>query len=514
VAGFNWGTLSAQQPLSAGERRGKQIYFQGTSPSGKAILAYLGDDALELPGSSLPCANCHGLDGQGKPEGGVSPSNITWEALTKPYGVVHASGRKHPPYTNRGIELALTRGLDPGGGKLLPVMPRYVMSREDMADLVLYLARLGKDVDPGIYENKIVIGTLVPTQGALAEMGQAIRLVTAAVFADVNASGGIYNRRLELAVAETGDTAAGTRANLDRALTTEPVFALTGAFIAGSEREVLPFANQKEVPVIGPFTLFPLTAMNQRVFYLLSGMDDQLRAAVEFVVKRPGIKSGGMAVVYPQNENNKLVVEAIQQQGKLAGLAIQPVSYFGSSFDSLGIIKQVRETKREAVFLLGSTDDAISFMREAEKSAWFPLIILPSSSSSREIFNAPAGFDGRVFVTFPTSPADQQPRGINEFRAFAARHKLPTSHIASQVQAYAAANILVESLKRAGKELTRERFIQALEGFHDYQTGLTPPITYGPNRRIGAVGAYFITIDLKEKKFVAASGWIIPEQPK
>jgi hypothetical protein len=56
--------------------------------------------------------------------------------------------------------------------------------------------------------------------------------------------------------------------------------------------------------------------------------------------------------------------------------------------------------------------------------------------------------------------------------------------------------------------LSRERLIQALEGFYNYQTGLTPPITYGPNRRIGAMGAYIVMVDLKEKKFVPVSGWV------
>ncbi len=105
---------SAQEIKVTAERRGRQLYFQGTSQSGKPVLAYLGDDALEVPASTLPCANCHGANGQGKPEGGVSPSNITLEALTKPYGVTHASGRRHPAYTNRGFELAISRGLDPG----------------------------------------------------------------------------------------------------------------------------------------------------------------------------------------------------------------------------------------------------------------------------------------------------------------------------------------------------------------------------------------------------------------
>lgn len=67
-----------QEPLSPQEKRGKQIYAQGTSASGKEILAYLGESSLEVPGSTMACANCHGVDGQGKSEGGIDPSNLTW----------------------------------------------------------------------------------------------------------------------------------------------------------------------------------------------------------------------------------------------------------------------------------------------------------------------------------------------------------------------------------------------------------------------------------------------------
>lgn len=514
LAGLGGGASNnstAQGPLPERESRGKQIYFQGTSPSGKPILAYLGESALEVPASTLPCSGCHGSDGQGKPEGGVVPSNITWEALTKPYGVTHATGRKHAPYTNRAIELALTRGLDPSGNKLLPVMPRYAMSREDMSDLTLYLARLGKDNDPGIDESKIVIGTLVPTHGALAEMGQVIRSVTAGVFTDVNETGGIYNRRLELSVAETGETPAATRTNVERTFTAQSPFAVTGAFIAGSEKEVLPYAAEKGIPLIGPFTLFPQTGapLNARVFHLLSGIADQSRAMIEFAARKPEIKSGGVAVVFPQNENNQAVHEAIQKQSKLAGLsAAQTLSYAAGSFNSAETVRQARQAKRGAVFLLGSGEDALAFMKEADTLGWFPFVFLTSTNSSREVFNAPGAFEGRIFIAFPTAPADYSTEGINEFRAFSAKHKLSSNHVATQILAYSAARLLVEGLKRAGKDLTRDKLVAALEGLYEYQTGLTPPITYGPNRRIGAMGAYAVTINLKEKKFLPASGWI------
>ncbi|HSB80263.1 MAG TPA: hypothetical protein VLM91_15895 [Candidatus Methylomirabilis sp.] len=60
--------------------------------------------------------------------------------------------------------------------------------------------------------------------------------------------------------------------------------------------------------------------------------------------------------------------------------------------------------------------------------------------------------------------------------------------------------------------MSREKLIATLEGFYELQTDLMPPITYGPNRRIWALGAYVLRVNLPEKKFVLASGWLTPEE--
>ena len=509
--GGSRGRVNAQDPLTPEQRRGKQIYVLGTSVAGKEILAYIGESSLEVPGSAMACASCHGLDGQGKPEGGVNPSNLTWEALTKPYGVTHADGRKHPPYTERGLELAINRGTDPAGNRLLNIMPRYEMSRADLADLIAYLQRLGKDRDPGISEGRIVIGTAGPAKGALGEMGQAVKAIHAAFFEEINSQGGVYSRRLELKVVETGETANETRANLERLLKDQQVFAMTGTFIAGSEKEIIPLMAQQEVPSIGPFTLYPQTGLplNRQVFYLLSGIDGQVRALVDFAAKKPEIKSSGVAVLYPTSELNTSVFEAIKDQSKKAGLGVpQAFEYVAGRFDVAGAVQQCRQSNRDAVFFLGGSEDAQTFMTEADKLGWFPGLFLSSSSGVAKIFSSPVGFDGKVFLAFPTTPADQSAEGIKEFRALAEKYKLPTHHMAAQLSAFSADKILVEALRRAGKDLSREKLIQALEGFYEYPTGLTRAITYGPNRRIGANGAYIVTIDLKEKTFLPASGWI------
>jgi hypothetical protein len=66
-------------------------------------------------------------------------------------------------------------------------------------------------------------------------------------------------------------------------------------------------------------------------------------------------------------------------------------------------------------------------------------------------------------------------------------------------------------LKLSGKELSREKLIRSLEGLYDFETGLSPRISYGPNRRIGAFGAYIVGVDPAQKHFIPASKWITPD---
>jgi mono/diheme cytochrome c family protein len=186
--------------LTAQELHGKQIYFEGNSPAGAKIIAYVGADKVQLPGSAATCASCHGPDGRGRPEAGVIPSDITWSHLTKRYGHSHPMGRKHPAFTEATLKRSILNGNDPAGNRLDASMPTYAMSAEDINALIAYMKRLQKDFDPGLAEKSIRIGTLLPASGRTAATGQAMSAVIAAYFEEINTRGGIYNRKLRLIV--------------------------------------------------------------------------------------------------------------------------------------------------------------------------------------------------------------------------------------------------------------------------------------------------------------------------
>ena len=499
---------SSARTLSAQERRGRAIYLRGESPSGREIGASVGE--LDVPASTVTCAGCHGAHGEGKTEGGVTAGNLTWANLTKPYGHTHPTGRKHGPFDEAAFARALAGGVDPAGNTMLTAMPRFKMSPEDLADLLAYVKRIEDDRDPGISDAAIKVGTILPSKGALAELGAAMRDVLTAFFEDVNAKGGIYNRRVELQSAESGSDAAQTAEGARRLVREGQVFALVGGLSAGADKELASLAEEDEVPFVGPSTLLPQTGFgaNRHIFYLLPGIAEQARALVNFSSQRQTAAKSVVAVVYSESEIGEAAAAAAAAQCEKAGCGeLKKVPYARGKFDAPSLARSLKGAG--AVFFFGSAGDEIAFIREAEAASWRPDVFLLGALTGRDLAaSVPAGFGGKVFLAFPTIPADVTPEGAGELHALASKYKFAVRHTAAQLSALAAAKVLAEGLERGGKDVSREKLITALEGLYDYETGLTPRLTFGPNRRVGASGAYVVTIDAGRKEFVPAGGWV------
>ncbi|MCA1634091.1 MAG: ABC transporter substrate-binding protein [Acidobacteria bacterium] len=503
-------------PLTEQERRGRAIYLRGESASGRELRATLAC-GIDLPASAMTCANCHGERGEGKTEGGVTAGNLQWSNLTKPDGHTHTDGRRHGAFDAASFVRATVEGIDPAGNKLQPVMPRYELAAEDAADLVAYIKRVETAREPGVTDAAIGVGMLVPAKGALAETGQAMRSTVAAYFEDLNSRGGINDRKIELRVAEAGDTPAATSANLEQFVAGGQVFALVSSMTAGADREIASAAAARGVPLVGAISLTPLADVraNRQVFYLTPGVAEQSRALVNFAARKFD-KTARSAVVYTQGDTiSTISAEAVEAQSKLIGWSppTRVASKRGLPDPSAALAAAVAELKNadtRVVYLFGA--DAAALLAEAAKLGWYPQVYLLGVTAGAGILDAPAGFKDRIFLAFPTVPSDITPAGLADYRALAQKYALASDHVAARLSALAAARVFVEGLKRAGRDLTRERLVAALEGLFDFETGLTPRVTFSPNRRVGALGAYVVGVDLEKKQYAVASGWIGSER--
>src|SRR6185295_5680082 len=191
----------------------------------------------------------------------------------------------------------------------------------DIANLIAYLKRIETDRDPGLTETTITVGTILPKDGALAEMGAAMKDVLTAYFANVNDKGGIYNRRIELQTIDAGTDAATTAANARKHIENGEVFAIVGGLSAGADKELAAVVRDDEIPFMGPVTLLTQTSAqeNRNLFYLLPGAGQQARALVNFAARKPELKKSRLAIVHSENELALAAVAAIEDQAHQIG---------------------------------------------------------------------------------------------------------------------------------------------------------------------------------------------------
>jgi len=508
------GAAARPAPLTPREQAGRKIYLEGESPSGGAISATLGA-GVRLPGSAVPCANCHGEDGTGRPEGGVLPPDITWAELTKPYGHVHPRGRKHPVFDDKSVARTLSEGLDSGGNRLDPTMPRYSMSWEDMTSLLAWLKRLEHERAPGVTDTALRLGVVLPLRGRLAEPGLAMRGMLEACLDELNASGGIHGRQLELVVAGYDSDQETGLASARRLLEAEPVFALLSGLVPGAEKELADLAEREALPLIGPLTLFARAgeSPNRYVFYLLAGPREQARVLAEYATRELHLDAPRVAIVHPDDEDLTETARAARARFQARGWKQVDLLRYARGGPSPALAAELKRKGTRVVLFLGDDAALATLTARAGALGWAPYLLLPGSLSSRAAVEAPVLFQGRIFLAYPTLPSDEQPGAREALARLRTRTRAPEGHWRAQVSAYTAAQVLTEGLRRSGRQLSRKKLLEHLEGLYAFETGLVPPLSYGPARRVGASGAYVVTVDLQARSFRPVTGWMVsPEK--
>lgn len=483
---FFFDSAVGAEPLTPAETRGKHLYLQGESLSGASVTALVGDDDAEVNGRSLPCANCHGKDGLGRAEGGLTPSNITWTNLTKPYGHAHSYGRTHPPFTDETLARAITHGLDPAGNTLDKGMPRYRMSARDLQDLVAYIKRIEGDYDSGLSDSIIRVGVLIPT----AQKGERIRRIMTAYFQERNDGGGYFGRRVEPVFLDGEKSGSELRTSIEE----KNVFALIGFASPRVQAELADIAEALRIPLIEPSPAFsdPERSVNSCTFYLLSGVGEQSLVLADYAARALGERGSVFAVVYRPGTASRTLAQHVVKRIRHKHPDIpEPVAYLGTPQHAKKIADELRQRQVQAIIFLGSDDELLEFYRTATEAAWTPWILLPGALAGPSVLKGPPAFRQRLLIAYPTLPKDRAPDKLAELAALAGAGQ--PGHL--EVVTYATASVFDEGVRRAGRRLGRDSFVAALKSLSDHDTGLLPAISFGENRQVGVAGAYIVSLD-------------------
>ena len=301
------------------------------------------------------------------------------------------------------------------------------------------------------------IGVLLPPADVLPGVGAEVAALMRAWAEDVNRAGGIVGREIEIVFdAPAGDsrTRAGeTRAFVHR----HDPFAMVSSFTDGADAELAALAEELRIPLFATMSSHPRSSVapNRYLRDLVAGIGEQGRALASFATARMGTKQ-------------KIAVVGSQPDGATVTLS-----------------------RADAVIFLGQPAALPAVLQSAQ------CLFVPASLAHPALFED-GSWRGKVYLSFPIAPNAPADDGLARYRRLAEHAEVTRRNQVSHFAALASAQLLVAALECAGPDVTRENLVDCADRVTKLQTGLVPPLTYGPNRHIGSTGAFIVELHSEE----------------
>lgn len=330
---------------------------------------------------------------------------------------------------------------------------------------------------PGVTETEVTIGSCSALEGPSRALGMDTTTGAKAYFSLVNDEGGVHGRKLKLIAYDDSYDPAKTQACFDR-LIGDKVFAL--GFFVGTPTAVkyVPMAESAKIPLVGLFTgaqtLY--APMRHWVVNVRASYYDETREQMNGVWGTLGYRKIG--VIYPEDAFGNTVLEGVKEALKANGA--EPVSvgsYERQTANVGGAIDKVRAANPQAVVIVGPPNTVAPILKQSHEKGWKPLFLTVSFVGTDELIKQ-AGADAEGTVITQVVP----PYYLTDFKGVALyRRTLSKYAPAAQpgfvsLEGFVDAMVLVEGLKRAGKELTRDGLIRGIESVHDLDLGLGPQL--------------------------------------
>jgi len=240
----------------------------------------------------------------------------------------------------------------------------------------------------------------------------------------------------------------------------------------------VPLAEKSQIPMVGLFTgaqtLY--TPMRHWVMNVRASYYDEAQAQVDGLWKTLQYKKIG--VIYPDDSFGTAVLSGVQAALTANGGAPVAVASYVRQTNQVGsAIDQVRAANPDAVILVGPSNTVAPILKQAHLKGWHPLFTTVSFVGTDELIQE-AGPDADGMVITQVVP----PYYLTDLKTVALYRRTLLKYAPTakpnfvSLEGFVDAMVLVEGLKKAGKEPTREGLIRALESLHDYDAGLGPDL--------------------------------------
>jgi len=330
---------------------------------------------------------------------------------------------------------------------------------------------------PGVSEREVLIGSCSALEGPSHFLGTETVTGAKAYFDMTNDAGGVEGRKLKLISYDDSYDPSKTEACFNRLLE-QKVFAM--GFFVGTPTAVkyLPMAESNKIPLVGLFTgaqtLY--TPFHHWIVNVRASYFDETREQMDGLWKTLGYKKIG--VIYPEDPFGTTVLEGVKTALKTHGAEPVATASYQRQTNQVGAaIDTVKAANPEAVVLVGPANTVAPILKQAHAKGWKPLFLTVSFVGTDDLIQE-AESDAEGMVVTQVVP----PYYLTEYKTVALYRRTLSKYYPSaqpnfvSLEGFVDAMVLVEGLKKAGKELTREGLIRGIESLHEVDLGLGPKL--------------------------------------
>lgn len=343
-------------------------------------------------------------------------------------------------------------------------------------------------VDAGVTDTEIRLGASAVLSGPLgpqtAEYGAGSRLY----FDAVNQNGGIHGRKISYTTLDDAFDVKQAVENTRKLLQEQPVFMIYNNTGTGHTAAILPLAAETKTVVFSPVTgAAPLREnFNRYLFHVRASYADEARY-IQTQLKQMGIQR--VALFYQDDAFGKALQAEVAKAAAASGVTlVAEVTINPKEPDFKAAAQALAKADPQAVIMgTGGTTftEAVKAVRQhtASRPSFYGFSVAGFGVIKKEL-----GDGARGIVLAQVFPAMNQTSTavVADYLRLLKLKDPEAKPSAPQFEGFVQARMLVEGLKRAGRNLTSDSFIAAMEGMGEFALSGKFVTKYGPKNHNGA----------------------------
>jgi ABC-type branched-subunit amino acid transport system substrate-binding protein len=373
------------------------------------------------------------------------------------------------------------------------------MLRRIFSTLGLAFTAAGLACAQGVTDSQVLLGQSVALTGPAQQLGLDMQQGARLYFDAVNSRGGVHGRKIVLKTLDDGYEATRAVENTKKLIRDERVFALFGYVGTPTSAASMPIFTEAKVPFVGPFTGAESlrNPVNPLIFNVRASYYDETEAIVQHLT---AMSVDRIAVFYQNDAYGQAGLAGVERALKKRNLPIVAKGTVErNTVDVKKAVAEIDKASPQAVIMISAYKSCAAYIKETKAAGQNPTFwnvsFVGSKALAKELDKEGRGVQISQVVPFPW---DSSVPVVKEYQRAMAEAKAEPGF--GTLEGYIAAKVMVEGLRRAGRNLTREGFVRAMEGIQDFDVGGFK-VNYGPGNRSGS-RFVDLTIISKDQKFV------------